>query len=116
MNQSSRKQRGYQQTLPTLAFFQALQHFPLLSLVITHPKVFRVVPEIQQLLHNCFPIFLPLTLAEDYLQEIPHPANDRHVGELLLCQHFGTLQDRVKGSETESHQSLSFVWTWHMHS
>lgn len=72
------------------------------------PKVFRVVPEIQQLLHNCFPIFLPLTLAEDYLQEIPHPANDRHVGELLLCQHFGTPQDSKSFTEIPATEKVNF--------
>lgn len=69
-------------------------------LALPYPKVFRVVPEVQQLLCDCFPIFLPFTLAEDYLQEIPHPANDRHVGELFFCKDFGTLQERVKASQT----------------
>lgn len=68
MNQSSQEQTGdcHILSMPFI-LHQALQHFTLHLLVITHPKVFRVVPEIQQLLYDCFPIFLPLTLAEDYL-------------------------------------------------
>lgn len=65
--QSAQEQPGDYHVLRTPSSPQALQHLPQHSLVITHPKVFRVVPEVQQLLHDCFPILLPLTLAEDYL-------------------------------------------------
>jgi len=67
MNQSSCEQPGSYHIVYALHPSQALQYLALHLLVVTHPKVFRVVPEIQQLLHDCFPIFLPLTLAEDYL-------------------------------------------------
>lgn len=59
----------------------------------TYPHTFRIVFESVQPTEHRLPILLPLPLAEDYFQEVPGPANQRDLQELVLGQHFGTLQE-----------------------
>lgn len=46
---------------------------------------------LKTLSHRCF-VLLPLPFAKNYLQEIPHPANHRHISQLLFSQHFRALK------------------------
>lgn len=58
----------------------------------THPHVLWVVSQALQSLYDSVPVFLPLPLAEDDLQEVPRPADERHIQQLPLSQHLGALR------------------------
>lgn len=57
----------------------------------TYPHTFRVVFQSVQPTEHRVPVLLPLPLAEDYFQEVPSPANQRDLEELVLGEHFRTL-------------------------
>lgn len=61
---------------------------------VTYKILLGVIPEVQQALRDGLAVLLPLARAEDHLREVPHPANDRDVGQLLLGQDFGALKQR----------------------
>lgn len=61
---------------------------------LTYEILLGVIPEVQQALGDGLAVLLPLARAEDHLCEVPHPANDRDVGQLLLGQDFGALKQR----------------------
>lgn len=61
---------------------------------LTYKVLLGVIPEVEQALGDGLAVLLPLARAEDHLREVPHPANDGHVGQLLLGQHFGALKQR----------------------
>lgn len=61
---------------------------------LTYKVLLGVIPEVQQALGDGLAVLLPLARAEDHLGEVPHPANDGHVGQLLLGQDFGALKQR----------------------
>lgn len=50
----------------------------------TYPVVFWVIPQVLKTLNHCLSVLLPLPLAENYLQEVPHPANNRYITQLLF--------------------------------
>lgn len=58
----------------------------------THPHVLGVVGQALQPLDDGVPVLLPFPLAEHDLQEVPRPADERHVKQLPLCEDFGTLE------------------------
>lgn len=60
----------------------------------TYPHTFRIVFESVEPTEHRLPVLLPLPLAKDYFQEVPGPANQRDLEELVLGEHFGTLQDK----------------------
>lgn len=57
-------------------------------LTCTYPHTFRIVFESLQALEDSFPVLLPLSFAENYFQEVPGPANQRDLQQLVLGQHF----------------------------
>lgn len=57
-------------------------------LTFTYPHTFRIVSESFQALEDSFPVLLPLSFAENYFQEVPGPANQRDLQQLVLGQHF----------------------------
>ena len=61
---------------------------------LTYKVLLGVIPEVQQALRDGLAVLLPLACAEDHLGEVPHPADDRDVGQLLLGQDFGALEQR----------------------
>lgn len=61
---------------------------------LTYEVLLGVVPEAQQALRHRLAVVLPLACAEDHLREVPHPADDGDVGQLLLGQDLGALQQR----------------------
>ena len=61
---------------------------------LTYKVLLGVIPEVQQALRDGLAVLLPLACAEDHLGEVPHPADDRDVGQLLLGQDFGALKQR----------------------
>lgn len=52
--------------------------------VHTHPEVLRVVVQVVQSPHHRLAVLFPLPLAENDLLEVPHPADDGDVTQLLL--------------------------------
>lgn len=50
----------------------------------THPEVFWVIPQFLKTLIHRPSIFLPFPFAENYLQEVPHPADDRYISQLFF--------------------------------
>ena len=50
----------------------------------TYPEVFRVILQVLKTLSHRPAVLLPLPFAENDLQEVPHPANDRYVTQLFL--------------------------------
>lgn len=50
----------------------------------SHPEVLWVVPKVLQTLGHGYAVLLPLPLTKHDLLEVPHPANQRHIGKLLL--------------------------------
>lgn len=61
---------------------------------LTYEILLRVIPEVQQALRDGLAVLFPLARAEDHLGEVPHPADDGDVGQLLLGQDFGALKQR----------------------
>lgn len=61
----------------------------------TYPHTFRIVFESVEPTEHRLPILLPLPLAEDYFQEVPGPANQRDLQQLVLGEHFRTLEEQV---------------------
>lgn len=64
----------------------------VVCLTFTHPHTFRIVFEPFQAREDSFPVLLPLSFAENYFQEVPGPANQRDLQQLVLGQHFWTLE------------------------
>lgn len=61
-------------------------------LTFTYPHTFRIVFESFQASEDGFPVFLPLSFAENYFQKVPGPANQRDLQQLVLGEHFGALE------------------------
>lgn len=64
--------------------------------ILTHPKVFWIILQVLETLSHSPPVLLPLSLTENYLQEVPHPSNNRYITQLFLGQHFRALGKRLK--------------------
>lgn len=56
----------------------------VVRLTFTYPHTFRIVFESFQSCEDSFPVFLPSSLAKDYFQEVPGPANQRDLQQLVL--------------------------------
>lgn len=57
-------------------------------LTCTYPHILRIVSELAQSLEHSLTVLLPLSFAEDDFQEVPGPANQRNLQELVLGEHF----------------------------
>lgn len=60
--------------------------------VATYEESLRVVAQAQQTVGDSTTVLIPLPSAENHLGEVPHPADDGHVGQLLLGHDFGSLK------------------------
>lgn len=61
-------------------------------LILTYPHTFRIVFESFQALEESFAVLLPPSFAENYFQEVPGPADQRDLQQLMLGQNFRTLE------------------------
>lgn len=62
----------------------------------TYKILLRVIPEVHQARGDCPAILLPFACAEDHLCEVPHPADDRDISQLLLGQDLGALKQKKR--------------------
>ena len=74
----------------------------------TYKVLLGVVPQVQEALGDSLAVLLPLARAEDHLGEVPHPADDGDVGQLLLGQDLGALKQRggSPGIRERGHEAL----------
>lgn len=61
-------------------------------LIFTYPHTFRIIFESFQALEDSFAVLLPPSFAEHYFQEVPGPADQRDLQQLMLGQNFRTLE------------------------
>ena len=67
----------------------------------TYKVLLGVVPQVQEALGDGLAVLLPFACAEDHLGEVPHPADDGDIGQLLLGQDLGALKQRGPGASVK---------------
>ena len=80
---------------------------------LTYKVLLGVIPEVQQALGDGLAVLLPLACAEDHLREVPHPADDRDVGQLLLGQDLGALRQRRGPGQGVRERGVGIVLSHH---